>query len=77
MPSVAGVRRLGGESDIELVGPGEPSRSPSCGGLGSTMRNFKNAGGYYLTRTGVKMLVVAFPQLLRNPGQRCDQGMSC
>ena len=27
------------------------------------MRNFKNAGGYYLTRTGVKMLVVAFPRL--------------
>ena len=27
------------------------------------MCNFKNAGDYYLTRTGVKMLVVAFPLL--------------
>ena len=41
------------------------------------MRNFKNAGGYYLTRTGVKMLVVdlADPGLLQ--GQRCDHGRPC
>ena len=27
------------------------------------MRNFKNAGDYYLTRNGVKMLAVALPVL--------------
>ena len=41
-------------------GPGEPSLSPSRGGLGNKPHNFKNAGDYYLTRTGVKMLVVTF-----------------
>ena len=40
------------------------------------MRNFKNAGDYYLTRSGARMLTVAFPVLgyCATRVTECDHG---